>query len=147
MPDRLLRRAALVAATIAIGLGVSPRARAQDLAAPLPPPPAPAPHAPKLTRPPALKTEPAPVYPPAAPPPRLILRGRIREKGTREPIVGASVQVIRHAATAGAPDATAEEVGTSDARGAFEVRADAPAGARIVVTESAHESCVRDLTA
>ena len=95
--------------------------------------------------------EPAPAPPPLAalppaPPPRLILRGHIREKGTREPIPGASVLVIRRAATPGAPDPAGEEVAESDESGAFEVRADAPAGARIVVAESAHESCVRDLT-
>ena len=82
----------------------------------------------------------------ALPPPRLILRGHIREKGTREPIPGASVLVIRHAATPGTPDPPGEQVAESDASGAFEVRADAPGGARIVVAESAHESCVRDLT-
>ncbi|HEX2660568.1 MAG TPA: TonB-dependent receptor [Polyangia bacterium] len=91
---------------------------------------------------------PEPPEPPPPPPPeptRVLMRGHLREKGTREPIVGASVQLLRTAAP-GADAEPAEVVATTDAQGAFEVRADAPGGGRVVITEAAHQSCVRDLS-
>lgn len=101
--------------------------------APVPPPP------PPLSPPP----------PPPAPPPRLILRGRIRERGTRDPVSRATVFLLRRGATTGGADPAPEEIAQSDAEGRFEVRVigEAPHGARLVVTGSSHEACVRDLTA
>ncbi|HZF30273.1 MAG TPA: TonB-dependent receptor, partial [Gammaproteobacteria bacterium] len=64
----------------------------------------------------------------------------MREKGTREPIVGADVSVV-------AAPGTAEVVGATDADGRFEVRARAPRGLRVVLSDTAHEPCVRDFTA
>src|SRR6185369_5666168 len=91
---------------------------------PVPPeqPPAP-PEAPDAAAP----TPPPP--PPEAPPPPapVMVRGRIREKGTRKPLAGADVAVIRNAPGApGAANERAEVVAESDADGRFEVRGPAP---------------------
>jgi TonB family protein len=87
--------------------------------------------------------------PPAAPPPpaRTVVRGQIRERGTREPIVGADVAVIRRGAATGGGDLPAEVVGGTDEAGRFEVRASEPGATRVLVSDSGHEACVRDFTA
>jgi len=104
---------------------------------PEPPPPAPPPPAPEPPPPPA----PEPVAP-------VIVRGRMREKGTRNPIIGADVAVIRNAP--GAPtaaNARAEVVTATDEEGFFEVRGPAPGGLRIIVSDSDHEPCIQDFSA
>ena len=76
----------------------------------------------------------------------------MREKGTREPIVGADVSIVVRAAAAGvatpgaATTEAAEIVGATDAEGHFEVRANASAGLRVILSETSHEPCIRDFT-
>jgi TonB family protein len=99
----------------------------------------------------------APVEPPVAPPPPpeapapeppVILRGRMRERGTREPVVGADVAIIvRTGPAAPLDEGRAEIVAATDQDGRFEVRARAPEGLRVVVSESGHEPCIRDFAA
>lgn len=88
--------------------------------------------------------------PPPVAAPIVILRGRAREKGTREPLAGAAVLLIERAAGEGA-DRPARQVATTDAEGAFELLLPAgtsPAGGlRLIVTEPAHDPCLRDLSA
>jgi TonB family protein len=83
----------------------------------------------------------------AAAPARVVVRGRVRERGTREPLVGADVAVIRRGAASGGGDLPAEVVGTTDDDGRFEVRSATPDALRVIVSETAHESCIRDFTA
>jgi TonB family protein len=83
--------------------------------------------------------------PQVAPPTRVVVRGRIRERGTREPLVEADVAVIRRGAAPGGGDLPAQVVGTTDDDGRFEIRA-AAADLRVVVTDTAHEPCVRDFS-
>jgi TonB family protein len=106
-----------------------------------------------------VETPPAPATPPPAPPPPapveplvaapapVIVRGRMREKGTRDPIAGADVAVIRNAP--GAPAAAntrAEVVTATDEDGRFEVRGPAPGGLRIIVSDATHEPCIREFS-
>src|SRR5258707_7101170 len=115
---------------------------------------------PKVVAPP-VETPPPPPPPPEPPPPppppaSVVVRGLMREKGTREPVVGADVSVVvvgaeasavgAGGAKAGAAGAT-EVVGATDADGRFEVRARAPRGLRVILSDTAHEPCVRDFTA
>jgi TonB family protein len=102
-----------------------------------------------------------PPRPPPAPPPEeaaappmpspqapVVVRGRVREKGTREPIVAADVSIIaRRSATAPSGDGSAEVVGVTNETGGFEVRAIAPNGLRVVISDTAHEPCIRDFSA
>ena len=83
----------------------------------------------------------------AAAPARVVVRGQVRERGTREPLVGADVAVIRRGAALDGGDLPAEVVGTTDDDGRFEVRVSAPGALRVVVSDTVHESCVRDFTA
>jgi TonB family protein len=94
---------------------------------------------------PAPPSEPPPA--PEPPPPAAVLvRGLAREKGTREPIVGADVSiVVRPQGDTGA--GAAAVVGATGEDGRFEVRARAPNGLRVIVTDTAHEPCVRDFSA
>jgi TonB family protein len=85
--------------------------------------------------------------PPSAPPAPIVVRGRIRESGTREPMVGADVVVIRRGAAPGGADLPAETVGSSDAEGRFQVRLANPGDLRVMVSESTHEPCLRDFSA
>jgi TonB family protein len=86
--------------------------------------------------------------PPVAPvPTRVVVRGLIRERGTREPLVGADIAVIRRGAASGGGDLPAEVVGATDDDGRFEVRVNALADLRVVVSDTAHEACVRDFSA
>ncbi|HEY2731035.1 MAG TPA: TonB-dependent receptor [Polyangia bacterium] len=106
------------------------------------------------TPPPPPPPEPPP--PPPPPPASVVVRGLMREKGTREPIADADVSVAvvgadesavgAGGAKAGAAAAT-EIVGATDADGRFEVRARAPRGLRVILSDTAHEPCVRDFTA
>jgi TonB family protein len=96
----------------------------------------------------AAPPEPPPVEPPPPPPPAaVVVRGRLREKGTREPIVGADVSVIVRAADAAPGAGKGEVVGATDDDGKFEVRARAPNGLRVIISDTMHEACIRDFGA
>ena len=94
----------------------------------------------------------APAAPPLAeepppPPAPVIVRGRMREKGTRDPIVGADVAVLRNALGApAAANARADVVTATDDDGRFEVRGAAPGGLRVIVSDTEHEPCIQDFT-
>ena len=84
---------------------------------------------------------------PAPPPPAaVVVRGLAREKGTREPLVAADVSIVARTEGAVAPGA-AEVVGATGDDGRFEVRARAPLGLRVIISDTTHEPCVRDFTA
>ncbi len=108
---------------------------------------------PKLvpTPPPAEPASPEPPPPEAPPPPAaplpVTVRGRARERGTREPLVGADVSVILRGAAPDGSDLPAAVVGTTDGGGRFELRARAPGGARVIVSDIGHDPCVRDFSA
>jgi hypothetical protein len=70
----------------------------------------------------------------------------MRERGTREPVVGADVSIVARAASGAPGDGKVEVVGSTDADGRFEVRAAAPEGLRVIVSHTGHEACVRDFT-
>lgn len=83
-----------------------------------------------------------PLSPP--PPPDLVIaRGRIREKGTRDPVQAADVAVIVRTAEGGAQPARV--VGASDENGDFEIRGQPGVPLRVVVGDSRHEPCIRDI--
>jgi TonB family protein len=107
----------------------------QPKVAPPPPPPEPEPPAPEPPPPPA----------PPAPGP-VTVRGRARERGTREPLVGADVAVILRGAGPDGSDRPATAVGTTGDDGRFEVRAAAPGGVRVIVSDATHDPCVRDFS-
>ncbi len=89
---------------------------------------------------------PAPVLAPPVAADVVVIRGRIREKGTRDPVAGADVALSRTAGSAAAAAAPASEVvATTDADGRFEVRG-APGGrARLLISAGDHETCIRDI--
>ena len=90
----------------------------------------------------------AEALPAVAPAPaRVVVRVQIRERGTREPLVGADVALIRRGAASGAADRQAEVIGATDDDGRFEVRVGEPGALRVIVSDTAHESCVRDFAA
>ena len=64
--------------------------------------------------------------PVASAPARVVVRGQVRERGTREPLAGADVAVIRRGAALDGGDLPAEVTGTTDDDGRFEVRVSAP---------------------
>jgi TonB family protein len=87
-----------------------------------------------------------PPPPPPPPPPQLVVaRGRLREKGTRNPLREAEVSVI--ARPEGAPEAPAELVAVTNDDGRFEVKAQPGVAIRVIVADPAHEPCIRDLAA
>src|SRR5262249_49698299 len=71
--------------------------------APEPPPPEPPP--------------PEPPPPPPPPPAAVVVRGRMREKGTRDPVVAADVAIIPRTPGAAFGEGKAEVVGATDADG------------------------------
>jgi TonB family protein len=85
--------------------------------------------------------------PQVASPTRVVVRGRFRERGTREPLPAADVAVIRRGAAPGGGDLPARVVATTDDDGRFEVPDPGPGGLRVTVSDSAHEPCVRDFSA
>ncbi len=95
------------------------------------PPPAEPPPEPESARAPA---PPEAVQPPAA----VIARGRLRERGTRDPIPGADVAISRD----GAP---ATVIASTDEDGRFEVRGPPGGAARLIISDTEHEPCVRDV--
>ena len=90
----------------------------------------------------------APVAEPTPPPPppdqRVLVRGRMREKGTRDPVAGASVSVSVLEA-----EAPREIFATTEDDGRFVVNGSAPAGVRLrlVISSGEHEPCIREVTA
>jgi TonB family protein len=90
--------------------------------------------------------EPAPPVPPT-----VILRGRVRQKGTREAVAGAAVMVIDVGAAPGGGDSPARQVATTDDTGAYELAlpeaAQAQRAVRVVVTGAGIDPCLRDLSA
>ena len=102
---------------------------------------------PKLTAPaaPAPAPEAAPPPPPPAPvDERTLVRGRMREKGTRDPIGGASV-----ALTVLEGETPVELFASTADDGRFEVKGGAAPGLRLrlVISSGEHEPCVREVTA
>jgi hypothetical protein len=83
--------------------------------------------------------------PPPPPPDVLLVVGRLREKGTRDPLPGAEVTVILR--TAEGKDKTGMVVGGTDAEGRFEVKGQPGTAMRLMVSEPRHEPCIRDLVA
>ena len=96
--------------------------------------------------PPVPEAPPPPAAPEPPPPPEpVILRGRLREKGSRDPIAAADVAVIRNQIGApAAANARAEVVTSTDEQGRFEVRGAAPGGLRVIVADTEHEPCIQD---
>jgi TonB family protein len=86
-----------------------------------------------------------PPPPPPPPPGVLLVVGRLREKGTRDPLPGAEVTVILR--TPEGKDMTGMVVGGTDAEGRFEVKGQPGTAMRLMVTEPGHEPCIRDLVA
>src|SRR5262249_27305057 len=80
-------------------------------------------------------------------PTRVVVRGRFREQGTREPLVAADVALIRRGAAPGGGDLPAKVVGATDDDGRFEVRLAEISNLRVVVSDIAHDACVRDFAA
>ena len=97
--------------------------------------------------PPPVQPVEEPPPPPPPPPPALIVvgRGRLREKGTRNPLKDAEVSVI--ARPGDAPEETAVLSSVTDDDGRFVVEAEPGVGLRIIVADSAHDPCIRDLDA
>jgi TonB family protein len=90
---------------------------------------------------------PPPVAAPPPPPPpdqRPLVRGRVREKGTRDPVASAAVSVQALDGAAGP-----ELFASTDDDGRFEVQGSLAPGARLrlVISSGEHEPCVRELVA
>jgi TonB family protein len=84
-----------------------------------------------------------PPAPSPPPPPVLVATGRVREKGTRDPLPDADVAIIVRAADGA--EAPAEIVAGTDPDGRFQVKAPAGLSVRVVITDPSHEPCIRDL--
>ena len=74
------------------------------------------------------------------PPTQILARGRLRERGTRDPIAGAEVTVARLSA-----GAAAVEQPLTGNDGEFTVTAAPGERVRLVVSSAAHEPCIREL--
>ena len=98
---------------------------------PPPPPPEPAPPEPK---------------PPEATG-KVVVRGRMLERGTREPVIGANVAVVRRGTATGGGDPPAITEGATDDDGRFEVRSADAINLTVIVSDATHDSCVRDFSA
>lgn len=84
--------------------------------------------------------------PPAAPPPAIepiVATGRLREKGTRDPLPGAEVSIGPGTAAGG----EATLVAVTDDDGRFAVRAKPGVPLRVVVTDPDHDPCLYELDA
>lgn len=86
--------------------------------------------------------------PPPAPPveERIIATGRLREKGTRDPLPDAEVSVTA-AGRPGEPEPPATVVGVTDAEGRFVVRATPGVALRVTVLSPDHDPCLYQLDA
>ncbi|HEY0714874.1 MAG TPA: TonB family protein, partial [Polyangia bacterium] len=71
-----------------------------------------------------------------------LARGRLREKGTRDPIESATVTIERP----GTPTQPGEPVGLTDADGNFVVQGVPGDRVRVVIASGQHEPCIRDVT-
>lgn len=96
---------------------------------------------------PAPEPAPAPEAPPPPPPPPppdpVVATGVLREKGTRDPLPDADVSVIvRHP---GEPEAPAATIATTDGDGHFVIHGKPGLALRIVVGDTNHNPCIRDL--
>ena len=83
---------------------------------------------------------PAPAPPPLEP---VVATGRLREKGTRDPLPAAEVSISTRAS--GGADSPATVVAVTDEEGRFAVRAKPGLALRIVVTDPDHDPCLYDL--
>lgn len=98
--------------------------------------------------PPAATPTPTPAPEPTPPPPptTVLLRGRLREKGTRDPIGGADVSLLRIEGRASAAAADVPTlVGATDADGRFSVEGSEGGRVRLLIASGEHEPCIRDL--
>ena len=92
------------------------------------------------------------VVPPPAPPPDdrgtqpILATGRLREKGTRDPLADAEVSVSERRGP-GQAEAPASVVGVTDADGRFVVRGKPGVPLRIVVLSPDHDPCLYELDA
>jgi TonB family protein len=80
---------------------------------------------------------------PPPPPMRPIVRGRVRERGTRDPVAWAAVSVISH--RDGGPPV--ELSSTTNDEGDFEVSATVDPGTRlrVVISSGEHDPCIREV--
>jgi TonB family protein len=81
--------------------------------------------------------------PPPPPPDVVVATGRLREKGTRDPLPGAEVAVVVR--TPEGIEKPAVVVGGTDEDGRFVVKGQPGVGIRVIVTEQRHDPCIRDL--
>jgi TonB family protein len=99
---------------------------------------------PKVDRP-APPPEAAPPPPPPPPPDqRVLVRGRLREKGTRDPIGSASISLVT-VDQEGVPEIFA----ATDDQGRFVIQGPSAPGARLrlVISSGEHEPCLREIVA
>ena len=75
-----------------------------------------------------------------------MLRGQVRERGTREPLIEADVAIVRRGEGPDGTDPPAVVVGATGEDGRFEVSlgASPPSGLRVIVSDAVHEPCIRD---
>ncbi len=101
---------------------------------------------PQLAPPPAPVEAPPPPEPPPPPPPpdTIVARGRLREKGTRNPIKDAEVSVM--ARLPNGNEAPAVLAATTDEDGRFVVKAQAGVALRVIIADTSHDPCIRDLS-
>jgi TonB family protein len=83
--------------------------------------------------------------PPPLPPAVLVAVGRLRERGTRDPLPGAEIAVVGRMPDG--RDTPALVVGGTDAEGRFEVKGQPGEPIRVIVSEPRHEPCIKDLAA
>ncbi|HSZ82021.1 MAG TPA: TonB family protein [Polyangia bacterium] len=96
--------------------------------------------------PPAPEAPPPPEPPPPPPPPdTIVARGRLREKGTRNPIKDAEISVM--ARLPNGNEAPAVLAATTDEDGRFVIKAQAGVPLRVIVADTSHDPCIRDLSA
>jgi TonB family protein len=90
----------------------------------------------------SIAAPPAGVPPPPPPPMRVIVRGQVRERGTRDPVAWAAVSLMGQG-----PGRPLELSSTTNDEGAFELSAAVDPGTRVrlVVASSEHDPCIRDL--
>jgi TonB family protein len=88
---------------------------------------------------------PPPPPPPPPPPEEVVAKGRLREKGTRNPLKDAEISVIER--PVGEPEKPAVLVANTDMDGRFEIRGKPGVALRVIVADAGHDPCIRDLTA
>ena len=104
------------------------------------------PKLPPAAPPPPPVEAPPPEPPPPPPPPDIVVaRGRLREKGTRNPLPDAEVSVI--ARSASGVEAAAVLGVVTDGDGRFVVKAQPGVALRVIVADVSHDPCIRDLMA